>query len=81
MSTIRLSEDFFFFFLAFPFLSLPVLSWDGETIGQSMTISRFLARKAGLAGKTDVEQAKADAIVDQCVDTFQRNSRKTRSRT
>ncbi len=55
---------------ATPFHSLPVLTWDGEVIGQSMTIARFLAKKVGLDGKTDLEQAKCDAIVDQCVDVF-----------
>ncbi len=49
---------------------MPVLNWDGEEVGQSVTIARFCARKLGLAGKDDVEQAKADAIVDHVVDCF-----------
>ena len=40
-----------------PFGGLPVLSWDGEEIAQQMAIVRFLARKVGLAGKTDLEFA------------------------
>ncbi|TRY72349.1 hypothetical protein TCAL_08165 [Tigriopus californicus] len=51
-----------------PFRSLPVLHWDGEVIGQSLTIARFVAKKAGLAGNTDIEQARADAIVDAVSD-------------
>lgn len=47
-----------------PFRSLPVLYWDGEEIGQSLAIARFVAKKAGLAGNNDIEQARADAIVD-----------------
>ncbi len=53
-----------------PFHSLPVLSWDGEEVGQSVTIARFCAKKTGLAGKDDLEQARADAIVDQVIDCF-----------
>jgi len=45
---------------------MPVLEYDGEVISQSKTIARFLAKKFGIAGKTNLEQAKADMIVD-CV--------------
>ena len=37
---------------------------DGVQIGQSLAIARYLAKKAGIEGKTDVEQALADGIVD-----------------
>ena len=47
-----------------PFGQLPLLTWEGETISQSMACSRFLAKKVGLAGRTDLEQAQADEIVD-----------------
>eukprot|EP00090_Calanus_glacialis_P010709 TRINITY_DN1915_c0_g1_i2.p1 TRINITY_DN1915_c0_g1~~TRINITY_DN1915_c0_g1_i2.p1 ORF type:complete len:224 (-),score=88.34 TRINITY_DN1915_c0_g1_i2:119-733(-) len=43
---------------------LPVLEVEGQTIGQSMTIARYLARRFGLAGKTDVDAAEADQAVD-----------------
>ncbi len=43
---------------------LPVLEIDGEIICQSFTIARLLARRYGLAGKGDVEQAKVDMIVE-----------------
>ena len=47
-----------------PFGQLPLLTWEGETISQSMACSRFLAKQAGLAGRTYLEQAQADEIVD-----------------
>ena len=47
---------------------MPVLNWDGEEVGQSITIARFAAKKVGINGKDDLEQARADAIVDQYVD-------------
>ena len=43
---------------------LPELEFDGETLGQSHSIARFLAKEFGLAGKTNVEAAKADGIVE-----------------
>lgn len=45
---------------------MPVLVYDGEVLSQSKTIGRFLAKEFGIAGKTNLEQAKADMIVD-CV--------------
>ena len=50
---------------------LPVLEIDGKTIGQSMTIARFLARRYSLAGKNDLEEAEADMLVDSMTDTFE----------
>ena len=49
-----------------PINVVPVLEYDGELISQSKTIARFLAKEFGIAGKTNVQQAKADMIVD-CV--------------
>ena len=49
---------------------MPVLEVDGKTISQSMAIARFLARRYKLAGKTDLEEAEADAIVDFMSDCF-----------
>ena len=43
---------------------LPVLEVDGEKIGQSIAIARLLANKFDLAGKTVIEKAKADMILD-----------------
>ena len=47
-----------------PFGQLPILNWDGEEICQSMACARFLAREVGLAGKTSLEQAQVDEIID-----------------
>ena len=53
-----------------PGAQLPVLEVDGKVIGQSMAITRFLARKYNLAGKNEWEEAEADMIVDCIDDTF-----------
>ena len=43
----------------------PVLELgDGTQIPQSMTIARYVAREAGLAGSDNLESAKIDAVVD-----------------
>lgn len=49
------------------FGQLPYMEVDGETICQSKAIERLLAKRFGLAGKTDIEQAKVDMIMD-CMD-------------
>ena len=59
----------FIFFAAFRFGKLPVLEYDGTTIAQSRAIARFLGRKYGLAGKTEIEEAEADMIVDYIAET------------
>jgi prostaglandin-H2 D-isomerase / glutathione transferase len=43
---------------------MPYLEIDDLKLPQSMSIARYFAREAGLAGKTSLEQAQADAIVD-----------------
>ncbi|XP_061427182.1 hematopoietic prostaglandin D synthase [Lethenteron reissneri] len=47
-----------------PFKQVPVLEVDGKILSQSFAIARFLAREAGVAGKTSLEQAQADMLVD-----------------
>ena len=47
-----------------PFKCLPTLYWDGEEVGQSATIMRFVARKLGLGGSNDVEMARTEAVLD-----------------
>merc|ERR1712018_555814 len=47
-----------------PFGQLPVLSWDGVEVCQSVACARFIAREVGLAGNTSLEQAQADEVVD-----------------
>jgi len=49
---------------------LPVLNYNGTIMAQSMTISRFLANKYNLAGRTNLEKAQADEIVDTIEDLF-----------
>jgi glutathione S-transferase len=47
-----------------PFGQLPILEFDGKTFSQSVAISRFLARKFNLAGKTELDQLQADMVID-----------------
>jgi hypothetical protein len=47
---------------------VPELEFDGERIGQSNSIARFLAREYGLAGKNNIEAAQLDAIIDSSAD-------------
>lgn len=47
---------------------LPYIEFDGVKIPQSIALSRYLAKLAKIAGNDDIEQAKADAIVDTCND-------------
>ena len=51
-----------------PWGTVPVLTYEGQTIGQSVAASRFLAREFGFAGKTNMEAAVADELVDVIVD-------------
>ena len=45
------------------------MEYNGKTIAQSRAIARFLGKKYGLAGKTDIEEAEADMIVDYIAET------------
>merc|ERR1712151_1075335 len=47
-----------------PWGQVPLLSWDGEVIAQSMACARFLAREFNLAGRTSMEMAQVDEIID-----------------
>ena len=47
-----------------PFKSLPVVHWDGEAVGQSLTQARYVAKKVGLAGDNDEEVARSEAMSD-----------------
>lgn len=49
---------------------LPLLETEGVTLCQSLAIARYLARKFGLAGKTELDQAKVDIVVDSVEDTI-----------
>ncbi|ESO05481.1 hypothetical protein HELRODRAFT_77319 [Helobdella robusta] len=50
-----------------PFGQLPLLTMDNVVLCQSNTIARFLAKKYGLAGANEMENALCDMVVD-CVE-------------
>jgi glutathione S-transferase len=52
-----------------PFGQIPLLEFGDVKMCQSLAIARYLARKYNLAGKTDLDQARADMIVDCIEDT------------
>jgi len=53
-----------------PFGQVPMLEVDGVKLCQSNSMARFLARRFNLAGKTDLDQARADMIMDCYEDTI-----------
>ncbi|XP_010875384.2 hematopoietic prostaglandin D synthase [Esox lucius] len=52
----------------FPLGKLPVLEVNGFLLTQSLAIARYLAKKAGLLGGSDLATAQADALVDNLND-------------
>jgi glutathione S-transferase len=52
-----------------PFGQVPVLEVDGQFLSQSYAIARYIARKHGLAGQDDWEQAQVDMYAD-CIKDF-----------
>lgn len=51
-----------------PFAQLPVLVVDGVALPQSHAIERYIAREYGLMGKTSVEAALIDAVLETIED-------------
>lgn len=49
---------------------------DGNTIGQSKAIERYLARRFGLMGKTPEDEATIDCIAEHCRDVKDAAARK-----
>ena len=49
---------------------MPYLEIDDLKLPQSVSIARYLAKEANLQGKTHLEQAQADAVVDTCIDAM-----------
>lgn len=49
---------------------LPVLEADGQELAQSASIIRYLATKAGLAGASETERARVDALYETLKDLF-----------
>ena len=47
-----------------PLGKMPVLEVDGKRAHQSIAMSRYLAKKVGLAGTDDWENLTIDAIVE-----------------
>ncbi|CAF0883484.1 unnamed protein product [Didymodactylos carnosus] len=54
-----------------PLGQMPVLEVDGQKLPQSLSIARFVAKQLHLAGKDNLEQAKADSVVDTIYDLMQ----------
>lgn len=46
----------------------PLLIADGQPIGQSKAIERFLAKKFGFMGESDIASAQIDCIAEHCRD-------------
>ncbi len=53
---------------ATPFGHVPILEVDGRVLAQSNTIARYLAKKHGLAGQDEWEEALADMYADNIHD-------------
>jgi len=54
--------------LKLPWGQVPVLEVDGKLMPQSFTIMRYLAKKYNIAGKTECEEFRVDAIVESARD-------------
>ncbi|XP_013390342.1 uncharacterized protein LOC106158790 [Lingula anatina] len=54
-----------------PWGTLPVLEVDGKVIGQSGAVAGYLARKLGLAGATNEEQALSTSVVQALTDILE----------
>jgi len=53
-----------------PFGTIPVLYVDGKMLAQSAAIARYVAREVGIDGKTNLEKAQADMLVDGVKDAI-----------
>jgi len=51
-----------------PFGKVPILEIDDKILNQSVAISRYLAKKAGLAGSDEWESLLIDIAVDNVND-------------
>ncbi|KAE9551994.1 hypothetical protein FO519_004792 [Halicephalobus sp. NKZ332] len=47
-----------------PHEPLPILEFQGEKLSEPVAIARFLARRHGLSGANEWEEAKTDALMD-----------------
>jgi len=64
---------FFLCTLATPFGRVPFLEIDGKVLNQCVAITRYLSKKAGLAGSDDWESLLIDITVDNLNDLRQGN--------
>ncbi|KAB0396065.1 hypothetical protein E2I00_009145, partial [Balaenoptera physalus] len=55
-----------------PFGKIPILEVDGLNLHQSLAIARYLTKNTDLAGKTELQQCQADAVVDTLDDFMSR---------
>jgi len=55
-----------------PWGSLPLLEEDGNVIGQSVTVARYIAKEGGLGGRDHYEQALIDSAVDRITELRER---------
>ncbi|XP_070548535.1 glutathione S-transferase-like [Ptychodera flava] len=53
------------------FGQLPCMETDGVMLSQSRAIARYLANEYGFAGRTNLEKAKVDIVMDTCEDLLQ----------
>lgn len=58
-----------------PMGQMPVLDVDGQKMHQSLSICRWLAKKVGIDGKTDLENYEIDSVVDT-VNDFRQSKNK-----
>ncbi|KAK6174845.1 hypothetical protein SNE40_013414 [Patella caerulea] len=52
-----------------PLGALPYLEVDGQKIPESVAIARYLANEFGLVGKSNLDKAKIDVLIDQMIAT------------
>lgn len=58
----------FVFISEMPFGKVPVLEIDGKLMNQSIALTRYLSKKAGLAGSDEWETLLIDIAVDNIND-------------
>jgi len=56
-----------------PWGQLPCLTWNSQTIFQSMAICRYIARELGISGRDNMEKAQVDEIIDVLQDAINSN--------
>merc|ERR1711892_1067414 len=57
-----------------PYGQLPVLTWNGTMISQSMACARFIAKEIGVAGRTNLECAQVDEVIDAIQDLINKGA-------